>query len=72
MPSWELFEKAPDFYKKRILPFNIKNRIAVEAGITMGWERYVGDFGKIIGRLIVLELQLPGSKVLEELWFYNK
>ncbi|OQY02660.1 MAG: transketolase [Desulfobacteraceae bacterium 4572_130] len=68
MPSWELFEKAPDFYKERILPSNIKNRIAVEAGITMGWERYVGDFGKIIG-IDCFGTSAPGSKVLEEYGF---
>jgi transketolase len=48
MPSWEIFEEKSGI-KKRILPPTLKNRIAVEAGISMGWERYVGPQGKVIG-----------------------
>ncbi|MFO7986357.1 MAG: transketolase [Desulfatiglandaceae bacterium] len=49
MPSWELFEQQPDTYKDQVLPPDIKTRIAVEAGVTQGWHRYVGDAGHIIG-----------------------
>lgn len=49
MPSWELFEKASGGYKNRVLPPEIKVRLAIEAGSTMGWERYVGDRGGVIG-----------------------
>ena len=45
MPSWELFEAAPQEYRNRILPPAIKARIAVEAGSPMGWQRYVGQDG---------------------------
>ncbi len=65
MPSWELFEKAPAPYRERILPHDIKIRLAVEAGITMGWERYVGDKGKVIG-INRFGASAPGSRVLEE------
>ncbi len=65
MPSWELFEKAPAPYRERILPHDIKARIAVEAGITMGWERYVGDSGQVIG-INRFGASAPGEKVLEE------
>ncbi|MBF0467344.1 MAG: transketolase [Desulfamplus sp.] len=65
MPSWELFEKAPAPYRERILPGDIKARLAVEAGITMGWERYVGDRGKVIG-INMFGASAPGEKVLEE------
>jgi transketolase len=49
MPSWELFERQSKEYRNFILPPNIKKRIAIEALITMGWEKYVGDSGIIIG-----------------------
>ncbi|MBF0211838.1 MAG: transketolase [Desulfamplus sp.] len=65
MPSWELFEKSPAPYRERILPHDIKARVAVEAGISMGWERYVGDSGKIVG-INSFGASAPGEKVLEE------
>jgi transketolase len=48
-PSWELFEKQSKAYRESILPSKIKIRLAVEAGASLGWERYVGLEGKIIG-----------------------
>lgn len=68
MPSWELFEKAPYYYQRRILPPAVKTRIAVEAGITMGWERYVGKSGRIIG-INTFGTSAPGPKVLAEYGF---
>ncbi len=49
MMSWEVFDKQSDSYKEEVLPKDITKRIAVEAGITMGWEKYVGYEGKVIG-----------------------
>ncbi len=49
MPSWELFDKQPEEYRDRILPPEITPRIAIEAGITQGWHRYVGSKGEVIG-----------------------
>jgi transketolase len=49
MPSWELFEAQPVEYRESILPPNIKARIAIEAGIGQGWERYIGFDGDFIG-----------------------
>ncbi len=49
MPSWELFEKQPEKYKKTVLPPYCRTRLAIEAGSTMGWERYVGSKGRIFG-----------------------
>ena len=49
MPSWELFEKQTDAYKEKVLPSKIKKRLAVEAGSTLGWHKYVTDEGDIIG-----------------------
>lgn len=49
MPSWELFERQSKEYKDMVLPPSVKRRIAIEAGVKMGWEKYVGDHGRIIG-----------------------
>ena len=47
-PSWELFEKQDSKYKSQVLPEFIKARVAIEAGISLGWKRYVGDLGEVI------------------------
>ena len=47
-PSWELFEKQSEEYKKEVLPSKIKARVSVEAGIAQGWDKYVGDYGESI------------------------
>lgn len=49
MPSWELFDAQPDDYKEAILPAEIWRRVSVEAGTTIGWERYIGTRGVSIG-----------------------
>ena len=49
MPSWELFEKQPQSYKDSVLPPSVKARVAVEAGIEMGWQKYLGDNGLFVG-----------------------
>ena len=63
MPSWELFERQSQAYRDRVLPPECTRRIAVEAGTSFGWERYVGD------RRNVLSVETFGAsgpyKVLE-------
>ncbi|MCK5213044.1 MAG: transketolase, partial [Dehalococcoidia bacterium] len=49
MPSWELFEAQPQDYKESVLPTTVRARVSIEAGTTLGWERYVGLDGKTIG-----------------------
>ncbi len=49
MPSWELFEKQDAAYKEMVLPKNIRKRISVEAGSTLGWMRYTTEEGKNLG-----------------------
>jgi transketolase len=49
MPSWEIFERQPAAYKESVLPAACARRIAVEAAASMGWERYVGAQGKVLG-----------------------
>jgi transketolase len=48
MPSWELFESQPQEYKDAVFPPAIKARLAVEAGIGLGWHKYIGDAGDVI------------------------
>ncbi len=49
LPSWELFEAQTEEYREMVLPHGIKARISIEAGVTFGWERYVGNEGVAIG-----------------------
>lgn len=49
MPSWELFEAQDASYRESVLPRAITARVSVEAGITMGWERYTGLAGANVG-----------------------
>jgi transketolase len=49
MPSWELFEAQPVEYRESVLPAHIRARVSMEAGVTLGWERYVGGDGIAIG-----------------------
>jgi transketolase len=49
LPSWELFEAQPLDYRNSVLPLGIKARVSIEAGSPLGWERYVGSEGVIIG-----------------------
>lgn len=49
LPSWSLFEKQSAEYQASVLPPNVTRRVSIEAGVTMGWERYVGSSGTMIG-----------------------
>ncbi len=49
MPCWELFDLQSDEYKESVLPGSVKVRIAVEAASKLGWEKYAGDQGIIVG-----------------------
>jgi len=50
MPSWELFEDQDDEYRESVLPSSCRARVAVEAGASIGWRRYVGFEGAVIAR----------------------
>jgi transketolase len=64
-PSWELFEMQDDAYKESVLPKNITARLAVEAGATLGWERYAGS---VIG-IDHYGASAPGKVVFEKFGF---
>ncbi|CAB5144873.1 Transketolase (EC [Olavius algarvensis associated proteobacterium Delta 3] len=66
MPSWKLFEETSDDYKISVLPPEVTARVAVEAGLPMGWERYVGSRGAVVG-ISRFGASAPGALVLEKL-----
>ncbi len=49
LPSWELFDRQPEAYRESVLPSAVSARVAVEAGVKVGWERYVGRTGAVVG-----------------------
>ncbi|HID22531.1 MAG TPA: hypothetical protein EYP14_09035, partial [Planctomycetaceae bacterium] len=49
LPSFELFERQPKEYRDSVLLPRVRARVAVEAGVSLGWERYVGEYGAIVG-----------------------
>jgi transketolase len=49
MPSWDLFERQPAAYRDEVLPPGCRVRLAIEAGSPMGWDRYVGPEGRVLG-----------------------
>jgi transketolase len=49
LPSWELFEAQAEAYRRQVLPAEITARVSVEAGVTLGWDRYTGSHGVTIG-----------------------
>jgi transketolase len=49
MASWDLFDHQPKEYRDSVLPPKVKARVAIEQASTFGWERYVGDAGRVIG-----------------------
>jgi len=68
IPCWDLFEAQPQSYKDTVLPPAVKARVSVEAASPLGWERYVGLEGAIIG-LNRFGASAPGEIVMRELGF---
>ena len=50
LPSWERFEAQPQEYRDAVLPPQVTARLAIEAGVSLGWERYVGPQGAVLGQ----------------------
>ena len=68
MPCWELFEAQSCDYRDLVLPPSVRARLAVEAGVTQGWDRYVGDQGDVIG-VDRFGASAPGPVVMREYGF---
>ena len=49
MPCWELFDRQPLDYREQVLPGDVRVRVAIEQASTLGWDRYVGDGGAVVG-----------------------
>jgi len=67
MPSWELFEEQSAEYRKKVLPPDIP-KLAIEAGAKLGWYKYVGERGDVIG-LDRFGASAPGDVVMDKLGF---
>jgi len=68
MPSFELFDRQPAAYRAAVLPSSTRARVTVEAGATLGWERYAGDLGEIVG-VDRFGASAPGDVVMREYGF---
>jgi len=68
MPCWKFFEAQPATYRESVLPKAVRARLAIEAGATLGWWRYVGDSGGVVG-IDRFGASAPGETVLSELGF---
>jgi transketolase len=67
-PSWELFKRQDAEYRKSVLPRHITTRLAVEAGVSIGWERWVGEHGRVLS-LEHFGVSAPGKVAMEKLGF---
>ena len=68
MPCWEWFEQQEPAYRQSVLPPGVRARVSVEAGISMGWERWVGDAGASVA-IDRFGASAPGDEVLARLGF---
>ncbi len=69
MPAWNIFEEQDASYRDEVLPPDVRARISVEAGVTLGWQRWVGSDGVSIGIDGRFGASAPGNTVLRELGF---
>lgn len=68
MPSWDLFQKQSQQYRDEVLPPHVEKRLSIEAASSLGWERWVGQKGKIIS-IDQFGASAPGSQVLSQYGF---
>jgi transketolase len=68
LPCWELFEEQPHEYRSEVLPESVSARLAIEAGVRQGWDRYVGHSGDVVC-LDRFGASAPGDVVMRELGF---
>jgi len=68
MPSWDLFEKQDAAYKQSVIPKDVKKRLGIEMGVSLGWHKYVGDEGDILA-IDTFGASAPGNIILEKYGF---
>lgn len=71
MPSWEIFEAQSKRYRESVLPRDVKKRVSIEAGVSLGWERYVGDGGLVVG-IDRFGASAPGKVNMDKFGFSSK
>ncbi|MDR1657476.1 MAG: transketolase [Deltaproteobacteria bacterium] len=71
LPSWELFAAQPEAYRNQVLPPEITRRVAAEAGRSIGWERWVGDKGKVLA-IEGFGHSAPAGRIFKELGFTSE
>ncbi len=69
LPSWELFDEQPRDYRDSVLPPSVLARVAVEAGIPQGWDKYVGPFGAVVAIENRFGASAPLKVVMEQYGF---
>jgi transketolase len=68
LPAWDRFEQQSKEYKEAVIPKNVKKRLAIEMGSSLGWHKYVGEEGDVLS-IETFGASAPGNKVLEEYGF---
>ncbi len=68
IPSFDLFEQQSASYKESVLPKAVTKRVGVEAAASFGWERYIGDAGKMIA-IDHFGASAPGGTIMKEFGF---
>jgi transketolase len=68
LPSWDKFLKQDIKYRRQIIPPQVKARVSIEMGSTLGWEKFVGDYGIAIG-IDKFGASAKGDKIIEEYGF---
>src|SRR4029453_4582097 len=68
LPCWERFELQDAAYRESVLPRSVRARVGVEAGVSLGWDRWVGDDGAIIG-LDHFGASAPAGTIFERFGF---
>ncbi|MGR5874860.1 transketolase-like TK C-terminal-containing protein [Bacillus pacificus] len=71
MPSWELFDRQSKEYKESVLPSSVTKRVSLEMGVSLGWERYVGQEGKVLS-IETFGASGTGAEVMESIWIYDR
>jgi transketolase len=68
MPSWDRFEQQSQEYKDSVLPKNVKKRLGIEMGSSLGWHKYTGDEGDVLA-IDQFGASAPGEKIMDEFGF---
>jgi transketolase len=71
MPSWELFDEQPQAYQNEVLPPDATTRLAIEMGVSQGWQKYVGTKGVVLG-IDKFGASAPAEVVMEKYGFTVK